>query len=207
MFEDREQAGFLLAKRLEKFSKSKNLLVLGLARGGVVVAKVIADFLEAKLDTLVVKKIGTPWNPELAIGAVAPKNVVFWNEDLIKNLRISKEEKKGFKEEKEEEQKEQEIILRGRAPLEIFGKTVILVDDGVATGASVLAAAKFLKKEGAKKIILAVPIIARDTLIEIKKYFDMIVSLKVKKNFNAVGEFYKEFPQVTNEEVVKILKQ
>lgn len=206
MFEDREQAGFLLARKLEKFSKTKNILVLGLARGGVVTAKIISVFLEAPLDVLVVKKIGSPHNSELAIGAVAPKNIVYWNNSLIKRLGVGNEERKRLQILKEVERKSQEKDLRGNKPLEIFDKTAILVDDGVATGASVIAAAKFLKKEKAKKIILAVPVIAADTLRDIKKYFDMVISLKIKKEFYAVGQFYKEFPQVENEEVKRLLQ-
>ncbi|HKC15016.1 MAG TPA: phosphoribosyltransferase family protein [Patescibacteria group bacterium] len=206
MFEDRQQAGFLLAQKLEQFADKKDVLVLGLARGGVVVAKVISTFLNVPFDALVIKKIGLPRNPELAIGAVGPKNTVFWNEELIERLRISKEEKEKLKVLKSVERNVQENALRGNKPLEISGKTVILVDDGVATGASVLAAWKFLKKEEAKRVILAVPVIASDTLRDIKKYFDMIIALKIKRNFYAVGEFYKNFPQVENEEVVRLLK-
>src|SRR5258708_2828034 len=132
--------------------------------------------------------------------------VKIWNEELIERLRISKEEKEKLKVLKSVERNVQENALRGNKPLEISGKTVILVDDGVATGASVLAAWKFLKKEEAKRVILAVPVIASDTLRDIKKYFDMIIALKIKRNFYAVGEFYKNFPQVENEEVVRLLK-
>lgn len=206
MFEDRKQAGFLLAQKLEKFADKKDVLVLGLARGGVLVAKVISTFLNAPLDALVVKKIGAPRNSELAIGVVGPEKSVFWNKDLLENLRITKGEKKELRKLKDKERNAQEKVLRSNKPLEILGKTVILVDDGVATGASVLLALKFLKNKKAKKIILAVPVIAEDTLRNIKKYFDMVIILKSKKDFYAVGQFYKDFPQVTNEEVVELLR-
>lgn len=206
MFESREQAGFLLAKKLEKFVKDENIAVLGLARGGVVCAKIISVFFGASLDALVIKKIGAPSNPELAIGAVASRNTVFWNEDLLKRLKVGKEEKERLKILKELERKSQEKALRGDMPLEISGKTAILVDDGVATGASVLVAAKLLRKEKAKRIILAVPVIAADTLKDIKRYFDMVIRLKTKKDFYAVGQFYKDFPQVENEEVIRLLE-
>lgn len=205
MFEDRQQTGFLLAKKLEKFAERKDVLVLGLARGGVVTAKIIATFLNAHLDALIVKKIGSPNNEELAIGAVGPKSVIYWNKDLVERLRVSKEEKNMLKILKITERNLQEKLLRGNKPLEISGKTVILVDDGVATGASVLVALKFLKKENAKKVILAIPIIARDVLRDIKKYFDMVITLKIEKDFGAVGEFYNNFPQVSNDEVIGIL--
>lgn len=206
MFEDRETAGFLLSKKLEKFASKHNILVLGLTRGGIPVAKVISTFLECPLNVLVVKKISAPLNSELAIGAVAPGNVVFWNKHLIMQLKIKPAQALELRKAKEDERKSQEMTLRVNKPLEISGKTVILVDDGVATGASVIASAKFLKKQRAKEIVLAVPVIAKDTLSEIKGFFDMIVALKVKREFYAVGQFYKNFPQVENEEVIRLLQ-
>lgn len=206
MFEDRAAAGFILAKKLEKFANGKDVLVLGLTRGGVVVAKVIATFLNANFDILVVKKIGLLSDPELAIGAVAPKNTVFWNDDLIETINISEEEKNRLKKLKENERKQQEKDLRVVPPLEISGKTVILVDDGVATGASVIAAWKFIKKEKAREIILAVPVIATDILRDIKKYFDMVIYLKSARDFQAVGQFYKNFPQIENSQVKELLR-
>lgn len=205
MFEDREQAGFLLARKLAEKVKDEDLLILGLTRGGIIPARVIAAFLEAPLNGLVVKKIGSPTNPELAIGAVGPKNTVYWNDELLRRLKISNEEKSRLKILKEAERKAQEKTLIGEKALEIFGKTAILVDDGVATGATVIVSAKFIRRAGAKKVILAVPVIAKDVLGEIKKVFDMIVALKTEKDFYAVGQFYKEFTQVENEEVKKLL--
>ena len=205
MFEDRQQAGFLLAQKLEKFANRKNILVLGLARGGVVVAKVISTYLNAPLDILVVKKIGAPNNPELAAGAVAPKDTVYWNKELVQTLEIKPVFAEKLWRGKQKEREEQEKILGRDKPLEISGKTVILVDDGVATGASVIAASIFLKKEKAKESILAVPVIAKDTLSDIRRYFDMIVVLEIAREFHAVGQFYKYFPQVENEEVTEVL--
>lgn len=206
MFEDRSSAGFILAKKLEKFAKRKNVLVLGMARGGVAVAKVISTYLNVPLDVLVVKKIGAPNNPELAIGAIGPKRSVFWNRELVAQLKIKPVFAQELRRGKEKERKEQEKALRGNKGLEILGKTVILVDDGIATGASVLAAAIFLKEEKAKEIILAAPVIARDTLRDISKYFDITIILQVEREFNAVGQFYKNFPQVENEEVIRLLE-
>lgn len=205
MFEDRKSAGFLLAKRLEKFANRKDILVLGLARGGVEVAKIVSIFLGSPLEALVVKKISAPSNPELAIGAVAPGGAVYWNKEVIQRLGIKPSIAERLRKGKENERKMQERIIRGGKPLEISGKRVILVDDGVATGASVIAAAYFLKKEKASKIILAVPVIAKDTYRDIKKYFDLLIVLKKKEEFYAVGQFYKDFPQVTNEEVKSLL--
>lgn len=204
MFKDREEAGLLLAEKIKK-SKEKNMIVIALTRGGVVVGKAISEALKLPFDILVVKKIGTPLNPELAIGAVAPKNTVYWNEDLIKRLGFTKEEKEKLKIMKEKERKAQEKILKWNMPVDIKSKVVILVDDGIATGATTLAANKYLKKEGASKLFLAIPVISIDTLRDIRRYFDMIIKLKSERDFMAVGEFYEYFPQVTNEEVVQLI--
>lgn len=206
MFKNREQVGELLAKKLKTFSNKKDVLVLGVTRGGVVVAKIIADRLNLPLDIIVVKKIGYPLNPELAIGAVGPKKTVYWNENLIKELKISKNEMLELQNEKQKEQEEQGKILRnGKPAKDIKGKTVIIVDDGIATGASAICCSNFLDKESAKEKILAAPVISKDTFNNISRYFDRIVSLKVSRDFSAVGEFYEKFPQVENEEVIKIL--
>lgn len=206
MFEDRKSAGILLARKLKNFVQDNNVLVLALARGGVAVGKAVSEVLKVSFDALIVKKIGSPQNPELAIGGVGPKNTVFWNEYFLKTLKISEEEKDELLVLKMAERNAQENLIRGDKPLEISGKTVILVDDGVATGASVMTAQKFIKKEGAGKIILATPVVADDTLKYIKRYFDMVIYLKKVKEFYAVGEFYKDFPQVENEEVIKLLQ-
>jgi putative phosphoribosyl transferase len=189
MFNNREEAGNLLA----------------LTRGGVVVGKIISEVLKLPFDIMVVKKIGSPSNPELAIGAVGPKGTVYWNEDLILKLRITAKDKKNLKGIKDRERKEHEMILRGQKKFDYKLRNIILVDDGIATGASTLVAQKFLKKEGADCIILAVPVISIDTLRDVKKYFDMVIALKSEKDFMAVGEFYKDFPQITNKEVVQLI--
>ncbi len=175
MFKNREEAGMLLAKSLKNYRKKENILILGIARGGVVVARAVSDKLELPLDVVVVKKIGAPNNPELAIGA---------------SLERGKREK---------------VFRKGRKPLDIKNRTVILVDDGVATGATVLCAQKFLKKEKAKTIVLAIPVISKETYRHISRYFDRIIALSVEEDFYAVGQFYREFPQVADEEVISLM--
>ncbi|MCL5438875.1 MAG: phosphoribosyltransferase [Patescibacteria group bacterium] len=208
MFENREEAARLLLRKLEKFIGFKNLLILAIPRGGVAIGKIVADTLTLPLDILVIKKIGVPGNPELAIGAVGPSNTVYWDESIIKSLNLDKGDLKILKLQKEKEQAHKEIEFRSsRKALEIKNKIIILVDDGVATGATVLCAQKYLKKSKAKKITLAVPVIAKNTYQEIKRYFDEIISLKKVENFYAVGQFYKEFPQVSDDEVIKILNK
>lgn len=205
MFNSRQQVGELLAEKLKRYKK-KDVLVLAIPRGGVVVGKVIAQKLNLPLDIIIVKKIGAPSNPELAIGAVGPGNVVYWDKELIERLGISKVESSKLKVESSKERKEKEKALRGRGKeIVVTGRTVILVDDGVATGATVIAAQKALQKMGAKTVILAVPVISKETLDDIKRYFDRAIVLSIEEEFYAVGQFYKEFPQISDQEVVSLL--
>lgn len=212
MFENRQQAGELLAERLKRHKQSltaykkKDTVVLAIPRGGVVVGKVIAQKLNLPLDIIVVKKIGAPSNPELAIGAVGPGNVVYWDNELCQRLGIEKKIQNSEFRIQNKERKSKERILRGnKEPLDIKNKTVILVDDGVATGATVIAAQKALQKMGAVKVILAVPVISKETFNNIKRYFDSAVVLSIEEEFYAVGQFYRDFPQVSDNEVIRIL--
>lgn len=207
MFESREQAAQKLTLKILKKVNPKKSVVIALPRGAVMMGKIISEYLSIPLDILVIKKIGLPLNPELAIGAAAPKNTVFWNEDIINKLYLSKKELKVFWAKKEKERKELEKKLRsGRSPISVKGKDVILVDDGVATGATVTVAYKYLKKAKARKIILAIPVVAKDIYPEIKKSFDDVIVLKKASDFFAVGQFYSHFPQITNQEVINLLK-
>jgi len=206
MFEDRVDAARKLCVKLKKCKGSKNTIVVGLTRGGVVVAKVISDSLRLKLKALVVKKIGAPGNSELAIGALVSAKDVYWNEDFVKELKVTDWEKEYLVAQKEREirQLEKELKIKTK-PFEYKNKNVIIVDDGVATGATVVAAAKYLKRNKAEKIILATPVISSDILRDISKYFDTVIFLKSVADFYAVGEFYRSFEQVSNEEVARIL--
>jgi len=206
MFESRQEAAQLLTVKLLQTLKDKDFVILALARGAVPMGKIIADYFSCQFDTIVCKKIGAPLNSELAIGVVAPKNTIYWNKDVLKSIGLSRNALKNLKLEKEEERKKLEKKLRsGKNLVEIKNKTVILIDDGVATGATVTAAFLSLKKQKASKIILAVPVIAKDTFIDLKKSFDKIIALKKADNFYAVGQFYRNFKQVTDEDVIKIL--
>ncbi|MBI2074955.1 MAG: phosphoribosyltransferase [Candidatus Levybacteria bacterium] len=208
MFQDREEAGKLLAEQLISFKGQKDVIVLGITRGGVVAAKAVAKILKVPLDILVVKKIGSPTNPELAIGAIGPKKNVFWDLILIKKLNLNNYQIFAIKSQKEKEQQKLEEKLRlGKKPLELNNKTVILVDDGIATGATAHVAQKYLRSQKVKLIILAVPVIAEETLNNIKIYFDRVVALEVPREFHAVGQFFKYFPQVEDEEVITILNR
>lgn len=206
MFEDREDAARKLAVKLKKIIQGRGFLVAALTRGGVVLGKVIADYFKLPLEALVVKKLGAPQNPELAIGAVGPKGATYFDQDLIQSLGVTNEYKKLEVAEKSKDVESLKKILKGdRKPLDFSNKKVILVDDGVATGATVMCAYNFLKKEKAKEIILATPVISQDTFNIINEYFDLVVTLNTASEFYAVGEFYRNFPQVSDEEVVMIL--
>ncbi|MCL4419070.1 phosphoribosyltransferase [Patescibacteria group bacterium] len=208
MFEDRRQAGQLLAKKLTSFENKSDTVVLGITRGGVIVAKEISVRLSLPLDIIVIKKIGAPQNPELAIGAVGPRNVVYWDQRLCRRLGINSFLRKQQLEIKREERQVLEKLFRAkRKSLSIKNKIVILIDDGVATGATVLCAQKYFKKEKSKEIILAAPVIAKDTFLNIKRYFDNIIVLEKASDLYAIGQFYKEFNQVDNEEVIKTLSK
>lgn len=206
MFKDREQAGELLVKRLEGIIQDQDYVVAPLLRGGIVLGKKISDYFNISLMPLAVKKIGAPQNPELGIGAVTFDKTYYFNEIILKNLNISADYRKTTLESKYQEAK----LLQNRIEKKIKriswqGKSVIIVDDGVAIGNTVICAALHLKKKKVKELILATPVISKDGIISIKKYFDRVVSLRIVDNLSSVSQFYKEFPQVTNEEVLNYL--
>lgn len=206
MFEDREDAGFKLCPKLNKFLSKKDCVIVGLTRGGIVTAQIISSSLNLPLKALVVKKIGAPSNPELAIGAIVSLKDIYWDLELLKRFNISEKEKKILVIQKKKEINALQKILNVKNRLSDFkNRTVILVDDGVATGASVIAAAKYLKKARVKSIILATPVIAADTLVNIKKYFDTVVYLQKRNDFYAVGQFYLNFEEISDEKVARIL--
>lgn len=205
MWRDRREAGRYLAEALKEF-KNKDVLVLAIPRGGVVVGDEVATALNAALDVVVPRKIGAPFNPELAIGAIAADGSKVLDQNLIQRLDVSEEYLK-----KEIERQTEEIKRRiseyrgGRSPLEIEEKTVILVDDGVATGATTLAAIKYLRNKKPAQIILAIPVGPPDTVEKLKKEVDRLICLSIPSLFYAVGQFYEQFEQTTDQEVVDII--
>lgn len=206
MFEDREEAARLLALEIEKQIEYRDFVIAAILRGGIVLGKVIADYFRVHLEPLVVRKLGAPSEKELAIGALGPKNTIYWDEGLIKRLCVDKEYKSSIVRKKRSEHKNLEDIINGqRKPLDFTDKKVIVVDDGVATGTTVICASMFLKKVGAGSIMLATPVIAKDTFNNMKKYFDKVIALEIAPNFYSVGQFYKDFPQVSDDEVVELL--
>jgi len=210
IFENRAEAGKMLTAKLANSwsdSERKNLLVLAIPRGGVVVGKELANRLSCPLDVIVTKKIGAPGNPELAVGAVSALGEPIIDEQLATQVGADEKYLKSsiVKIKFEVERREEEFRL-GKPPLELKNKTVILTDDGVATGVTMLAAIDIVRQQDPKKIIVAVPVIAKDSLAKIEQLADEVVYLEAPDQFFAVGQFYKDFQQVTNEEVAWILK-
>ncbi|MHB1697732.1 MAG: phosphoribosyltransferase [bacterium] len=211
IFKNRREAGRLLGGRLpaDKYAGEKTV-VIGLLRGGVPVAYEIAKALNAPLDVALVRKIGAPNQEELAIGAIVdgknPK--VYLNESLISRIAIPEGYIDRIKEIKLEEiRKREKIYRRGEEKIGVHGKIAIVVDDGIATGASMRVVIDALKEEKPEKIIIAVPVIAADTLRELKKIANDVIALSAPEEFYAVGEFYEDFSQTDDEEVIELLKK
>lgn len=208
VFKDRLEAGTKLAKSLEKFRGDKKAIVLGLPRGGMVTAFEVAKIIHLPLDLIAPRKIGAPSNPEYAIGAVTIDGEKILNEAVIAESGISRKyvDEEIKKQIKEAERREK--VYRGdRPPLDLLGKTAILVDDGIATGSTMRAAIKSSKKRGAVKVIVAVPVIAPDTLEIIKKECDEVIYLDAPELFAAVGQFYEIFDQVEDEQVIELMNK
>ena len=201
-FKDREEAGRLLAQKLKQKIKG-NELVVGITNGGVLVAKAIAVELNLKLFAIVVKKIPSSIDSELGIGAVTSGGEVYLNEEVIHSLSEDEESIKERIQKKMKEVMEKEKIF-GKLP-NVKGKVVILVDDGAATGASVFAALKELKKKGAK-VIVALPVSSKEAYEKFKNEADDVVCLIVDENLFAVGEYYSNFEHVDDSLVLQLLK-
>lgn len=206
MFKNRQEAGGKLATKLQSYKATENLIVLAIPRGGVVVGRELANRLKTPLDIIITKKIGAPGNPELAIGAVGPEGEEVIDEQLAERVGANEEYIQEQKEEIKAEIKRREKELRGDRPQpELKDKIIILTDDGVATGATMLAAIEVLRQHHPKKVVVAVPVIARDTLGKLEAQADTVVYLEAPLMFFAVGQFYKEFSQTTDKEVKQLL--
>lgn len=207
LFEDREDAGEQLASQLQAYKNCPDTVVLGLARGGVVVAHAVAKLLSLPLDAFVVRKIGAPDNPELAIGAVDETGHTLLNEPLIQALGITPPQlETEISMQKELAKKRASLYRSHRKNLPLAGKDVILIDDGIATGATVEAAIQTLRAQKVKTVILAIPVAAPDSLAALTEKVDRVVSLYTPSNFQAVGQFYKTFEQTTDDEVIRLLR-
>lgn len=210
MFTDRKDAGRQLAEKLKHYKNRKEVLILALPRGGAVQGLEIARATGAPLDVLIVRKIGFPYQVELAIGAVSETGAVVLNQRIISDGGVTN---KYIEDEISAQKKEIDRrirLYRGGRRLgfeEVEGKTIILVDDGVATGATMKAAIATLKEERIKRLIVAVPVSPPETADELRAMADEFVCLYTPSDFMAVGNYYRDFIQVTDEEVAEILKE
>jgi predicted phosphoribosyltransferase len=205
-FADRREAGRLLAP-LVADRRLDAPVVVGLPRGGVPVAAAVARALPAPLDVLVVRKLGVPGHEELAMGAIASGGVRILNRSVIEQLRITEGEIEAAAAEEEKELRRRELAYRdGRSPQDPAERVVILVDDGLATGASMRAAVLALRRKAPARIVVAVPVGARDTCREIRMEVDECVCASTPEPFRAVGCWYEDFPQTEDREVQELLR-
>ena len=206
-FRDRVEAGRILAHRLTKYADQR-AIVLGLPRGGVPVAFEVAKALKAPLDVYVVRKLGVPGHEELAMGAIASGDVRVLNKPVIEDLRISEEAIEAETRKEQQEVQRRERLYRGdRPPLDVSNRTVVLVDDGIATGSTIKAAIAALKKQKAGRIVVAVPVAPASTIEELKREVDEVICVSTPEFFYAISLWYEEFPQTSDEEVRELLKQ
>lgn len=205
-FRDRSDAGRHLAEALRDHAGDPDLLVLGLPRGGVPVAAEVARALHAPLDVFVVRKLGLPGQEELAMGAIASGGVRVLNEDVLAMVPVDDATVASVAAEEQRELERQERVYRGDRPLpRIRGRTVILVDDGLATGSSMRAALAALREQGAGRLVVAIPVAAHETCQLLAREADDIVCPMTPEPFHAVGLWYEDFSQVTDAEVRETL--
>jgi len=207
-FSDRGEAGRLLAAELLKHKLPPNVVVLALPRGGVPVGLEVAKALHAPLDVVVVRKLGVPWHPELAMGAIAGASVQVLNEELIADLRISRQEvNAAVAKEKAEVERREKLYRSGRPAPDLHARVVLLVDDGLATGSTMLVAARYVRSFKPVKLIIAVPVGSAEACARLRKEADDVLCLATPEFFMAVGEWFEDFRQVSDAEVQRLLEE
>ncbi len=207
LFENRDDSGKKLAPSLEKYKGEKDVIVLGLPRGGLPVARHVAEYLQAPLDVYIVRKLGVPGQEELAMGAIASGGERVLNENIVRQLDISPERIDEIAEQERQELQRRQELYRGDQERPSFSnKIAILVDDGLATGASMRAAIQALRTHHPKKIVVAVPTAPPETCEELSDLVDDMICLETPQPFGGVGAWYNEFPQTTDDEVREILQ-
>lgn len=209
-FKDRNQAGQLLAQKLLElgYGRQTNLWVFGLPRGGVPVAYQVAHQLQAPLDVWIVRKLGTPGHEELAMGAIASGGGKVINQEIVDSLHISPALIDQVESREREELQRRERLYRGERPFpNLVGKTVLLIDDGLATGATMKAAIAAAQAQRPGRLVVAVPVAPPDTMAEIQALVDEVICLETPAFFQAVGLWYEHFPQTSDEEVLELLSR
>jgi putative phosphoribosyl transferase len=207
IYKDRKDAGKRLAEKLTHYRDKTDVIVLGLPRGGVTVAREIAGALNCPLDILIVRKIGFPGRPELAAGAVSETGTVVFNEDIVSVYGVSREYlERETARQKEEIARRIDLYRGGKGMPSLAGKTVILVDDGVATGATIKAAISTLTEERIARLVVALPVASQDAEQEIATMVDELICLQAPAGFMAVSNYYHDFTQVEDEDVLAMLR-
>ncbi len=207
-FRDRREAGRILGQRLATYANRSDVLILALPRGGVPVAFEVAKALKAPVDVFIVRKLGVPGDEELAMGAVATGGIRVLNENVIRALEIPETVIETVTEKEKQELERREFIYRGdRPPLDVRARTVILVDDGLATGSTMRAAVAALKQQQPARIIIAVPVASPSTCEELRSEVNEIVCLATPEPLFAISLWYEDFSQTSDEEVRDLLEQ
>ena len=207
IFASRKEAGELLATKLIKLQKQKDTIILALARGGIVIGSILAKKLALPLDIISPRKVIADIAPELALGAVCEEEI-FLNEDLITDLAVTKDFLKNLIQKAKDEEKRRDKLYHQDFPsIERKGKTIVLVDDGIATGATFYVTVQALKKHHPKKIIIATPIASQQSFDLLQKQADEIIYLHMPESFFGISQFYADFPQVTDNEVLQYLQK
>ncbi|MFW5867618.1 MAG: phosphoribosyltransferase [Armatimonadota bacterium] len=206
-FENRREAGEALAEHLSDL-KGENPLVLGVPRGAVPMAAVVADELDGELDVVIVRKMGAPGNPELAIGSVTEEGEAIVNEEFARRTGASDEYiEQETRRQMERIEERKRVYREVRPKVSLEGRTVVIVDDGFATGSTMKAALESARSENPAKLIAAAPVGAQDTCRAMGDYADEVVCLRAPRFFGAVGAFYRDFGQVSDEKVLEVLKE
>jgi putative phosphoribosyl transferase len=205
-FRDRSEAGRVLAGMLADYAGRDDVIVLALPRGGVPVGYEVAKALGAPLDVFLVRKLGAPGHEELAMGAIASGDVVVMNDEVLKAMNVQADEiLDAIADERRELARREEAYRDGRPPVDVRGKTVILIDDGLATGSTMRAAVTALRRQGPARIVVAVPIGAASTCAEFHSLADDCICAMTPEPFRAVGLWYEDFSQTSDDEVAELL--